>query len=98
MMTRKLTYWVGRSLRVLTLGLGLALASHPLAAMEELTVNGAKAAAQVRAQRARFESEMETYRETVGAEYRGFVKEQLKQAMRDETRLAAIDVRGRSRG
>ena len=97
-MNRKLTHWVGRSLSVLTLGLTAALASHPLAAMEELTVDGAKEAAQVRAQQARFESEMKAYGETVGAEYRGLLKEQLKQAMGSETRLAAIDPRGRSRG
>ena len=97
-MNRKLTHWVGRSLSVLTLGLSLALASGSLAAMEELTVDGAREAAQARAQQARFESEMKAYGETVGAEFRGLVKEQLKQAMRNETRLAAIDARGRSRG
>ena len=69
-----------------------------LAAQEELTVDGAKEAAHVRAQRARFESEMQAYGEAVGVEYRGLLKEQLQQAMRSEARLAAIDLRGRNRG
>ncbi len=97
-MNRKMTNRVGRSLSVLTLGLTLAFASHPLAAQEELTVDGAKEAAHVRAQRARFESEMQAYGEAVGVEYRGLLKEQLQQAMRSEARLAAIDLRGRNRG
>jgi len=94
-MNRELTDRVGRSLRHLALGLTLALASHPLAAMEEVTVNGAKEAAQARAQRVRFESHMEAYAKAVTIEFKSLQKAELERAMLSEARVAMIEARRR---
>lgn len=94
-MNRKLTNRVGRSLRHLVLGLTLVFASHPLAAMEELTVDGAKDAAQTRAHQAHFKSQMEAYAKAVGGEFKGRLKAELERAIRNETRLVTIDARSR---
>lgn len=94
-MNRELTNRVGRSLRHLVLGLTLAFASHPLAAMEELTVDGTKDAAQTRAQQAHFKSQMEAYGKAVGGEFKGRLKAELERTMRIEARLATIDSRSR---
>ena len=94
-MQRELTNRVGRLLRHLVLGLTLAFASHPLAAMEELTVDGAKDAAQTRAHQAHFKSQMEAYAKAVGGEFKGRLKTELERSIRSETRLAALDARTR---
>ena len=94
-MNGELSSRVGRSLRHLVLGLTLAFASHPLAAMEELTVDGTKDAAQTRAQQAHFKSQMEAYGKAVGGEFKGQLKAELAQAIRVEARLATIDSRSR---
>ena len=94
-MNGELSSRVGRSLRHLVLGLTLAFASHPLAAMEELTVDGTKDAAQTRAQQAHFKSQMEAYGKAVGGEFKGQLKAELEQAIRVEARLATIDSRSR---
>ena len=95
-MHRKLTGRFGRRLRQLALCLTLASASLPLAAMEELTVDGTKEAAQKRAQQELFLSQMDAYSRAVGAEFKSLVKAELERAIRNEARLAAVA--GRSRG
>ena len=95
-MHRKLTGRFGRRLRQLALCLTLASSSLPLAAMEELTVDGTKEAAQKRAQQELFLSQMDAYSRAVGAEFKSLVKAELERAIRNEARLAAVA--GRSRG
>ena len=84
-----------RALRALALGAALALASHPLAAMDEVTVNGASEAAQLRAHRALVEADMKAYSETVGSEFKGLVKAELERSMRGDTQLARVETRDR---
>ena len=95
MLDSKLTGRLGRWLRQLALCLTLATASVPLAAMEELTVDGAKEAAQKRAQQELFLSQMEAYSRAVGAEFKSLVKADLERAIRNEPRLAAVGARTR---
>lgn len=92
-MNRKSTSWLRRSLANLALALTLGASSLPLAAMEELTVDGAEQAAQRRAQQELFLSQMEAYSRAVGAEFKSLVKADLERAIHDEPRLAVIDAR-----
>jgi len=90
-MNSKALALIGRALRTLAVGLTLAVASHPLAAMEELTVNGAKEAALARAQQARFESQMQAFIESVGAEFKGALEVELQRSMAPEVVLVAVN-------
>ncbi len=81
------TSWVRRGTALLVLGLGLI--SAPLRAMEEVTVNGAQAAAEVRAQDARFRSDMELFVETVELRFKADLEFDLKRAVAPPLRLAS---------
>ena len=85
----------GRALRVLALGLALALGSRPLSAMEELTVDGSGEAAHRDAQRARFELRMKAYGRAVGEEFRWLLEDELVERVRGQQRLAARGTRSR---
>ena len=76
---------LGTALAILSLG----VISGPLAAMEEVTVDGAQAAASVRAQDARFRSEMTRFVETVELRFKADLAFDLKQSVAPPLRLAA---------
>ena len=83
------------SLQHLILALTLAVGSFPLAAMEELSVDGTKEAAQKRAQQELFRSQMEAYGEAVGSEFKDLLKLELERSIRSEPRLAVAGTRTR---
>lgn len=89
-MFRELTNSVGRLPGYVALSLILTFASQPLAAVEELVVDGAKEAAQIRAYRAFFETQMEVYGKTVSAEFKDLVNAELKNVVSSEAHLAEI--------
>ena len=91
-MNSKATALIGQLLRTLAVGLTLALASHPLAAMEELTVNGATEAALAKAHQARFESQMKAFIESVGVEFKGALEVELQRSMAPEVVLVAVNI------
>ncbi len=68
--------------------LALGLVSAPLAAMEEVTVDGARLAAEARAQDARFKSEMDTFAKTVSRNFKGNLAFDLQQSVMPPLRLA----------
>ena len=67
----------------------LGVISAPLAAMEEVTVNGAQAAAEVRAQDARFRSDMDVFVKTVELRFKADLAFDLKQSVASPLRLAS---------
>jgi hypothetical protein len=77
------------NLGALAVLLGLGVISAPLQAMEEVTVNGADAVAEVRAQDARFRSEMDLYVKTVELRFKADLEFDLKQAVSPPLRLAS---------
>ena len=89
-MFRELTNGVGRLPSCLALGLTLIFASQPLAAVEEIIVDGAKEAAQIRAYQAFFESQMEVYGKTVSVEFKDLVNAELKNLVSSEAYLTVI--------
>ena len=82
---------VTAALVVLGLGVNTALAGEPRQAIEEITVNGAHAAAEYRERQARFAAEMVAYAETVEARYRDRLQGRLTQAINDEIASAAAE-------
>ena len=88
-MNSKVLALIGRALQALAVGFTLVLASHPLAAMEELTVNGAKEAALAKAQQTRFESQMKEFIESVGIEFKGTLEAELRRSIAPEVVLVA---------
>ena len=74
----------------------LGVICAPLQAMEEITVDGAEALAEVRAQDARFRSEMDHYVKTVELRFKADLEFDLKQAVSPRLRLASAlaDKRG----
>jgi len=74
--------------RTLIPALILALMSYPLAAVEVVTVDGTRQAAQVRAQQTRFESQMDAYVKGVGIEFRAALEMDLRQSVKAPMRLA----------
>ena len=80
---------VTAALVVLGLGVNTAQAGEPRQAMEEITVNGAHAAAGYREQQARFAADMVAYAETVEAQYRNRLQTRLEQAVHGD--IAAAD-------
>ena len=90
-MFRELTNGVGRLPGCLALGLTLIFASQPLAAVEEIIVDGAKEAAQIRAYQAFFESQMEVYGKTVSVEFKDLVNAELKNLVSSEAYLTVIN-------
>ncbi|HEY5624157.1 MAG TPA: hypothetical protein VIV14_10385 [Gammaproteobacteria bacterium] len=71
------------------LALLLSVTCAPLLAMEEVTVDGAEAAAEVRAQDARFRSEMDHFVKTVELRFKADLEFDLKQAVAPPLRLAS---------
>jgi len=71
------------------LAFALSVICAPLQAMEEVTVNGAEALAEVRAQDARFRSEMDHYVKTVELRFKADLEFDLKQAVEPPLRLAS---------
>ena len=90
-MFRKLTKSVGRLPGYAALSLTLMFTSQPLIAMEEIIVDGAKEAAQIRAYQAFFESQMEVYGKTVSVEFKDLVNAELKNVVSNEAYLTAIN-------
>ncbi len=79
------------ALVVLGLGANTALAGEPRQALEEITVNGAYAAAEYRDRQARFAEDMVAYAQTVDAQYRDRLQTRLEQAIHDGIVDAAAD-------
>jgi len=90
-MFKELTNSIGRLPGYVVLGLTLIFASQPLAAVEEIIVDGAKEAAQIREYQAFFESQMEVYGKTVSVEFKDLVNAELKNVVSSEARLTAIN-------
>ena len=88
-MTTRRIHPVTAALVVLGLGVNTALAGEPRQAIEEITVNGAHAAAEYRERQARFAAEMVAYAETVEAQYRDRLQGRLTQAINEEIAAAA---------
>jgi hypothetical protein len=63
--------------------------SAPLAAMEEVTADSAQAAAEVRAQEARFRSDMDVFVKTVELRFKADLAFDLKQSVAPPLRLAS---------
>ena len=87
-------------LAVFGIGLNTALAREPslivedirkpIPAIEEVIVNGTDEAAEYRANKARFEAEMEAFARTVRARYRDIVRNRLERSIHS----AALDASG----
>jgi len=69
--------------------IALGVVSAPLAAMEEVTVDGAEAIAEVRAQDARFRSDMDVFVKTVELRFKADLEFDLKQSVAPPLRLAS---------
>ena len=67
----------------------LGVISAPLTAMEEVTVDGAQAAAEVRAQDARFRSDMDVFVKAVELRFKADLAFDLKQSVAPPLRLAS---------
>jgi hypothetical protein len=63
--------------------------SAPLAALEEVTVDGAQAVAEVRAQDARFRSDMDVFVKTVELRFKADLEFDLKQSVAPPLKLAS---------
>jgi hypothetical protein len=86
-------YRLSKSSSFARLGTALAIVSlsaisAPLAAMEEITVNGAQDAASVRVEDARFRSEMNRFVKTVELRFKADLAFDLKQSVTPPLRLA----------
>ncbi len=68
--------------------LALGVVSAPLAAMEEVTVDGGQMAAEARAQDARFRSEMDTFAKKVVLKFKANLAFDLQQSVAPPLRLA----------
>ena len=77
------------SLRTILTVLAVSLISSPLAALEEVSVDGTQAAAQAQAQEARFRAEMETFAKTVALQFKANLAFDLQQAVAPPLRLAS---------
>ena len=75
--------------------LALALVSQPLAALEEIGVDGGHEAGASRAQQAHFRSQMDAYVEAVEVEFRCRLQAELERAVRRDARLATLAARRR---
>ena len=69
--------------------LALGVISAPLAAMEEVTVNGAQAVAEARAQDARFRDDMDLFMKAVELRFKADLAFDLKQSLMPPLRLAS---------
>ena len=67
----------------------LGVISAPLAAMEEVTVNGSPAVAEARAQDARFRNDMNLFVKTVELRFKADLAFDLKQSVAPPLRLAS---------
>jgi len=75
--------------------LTLSVISAPLAAMEEVTVNGAQAVAEARAQDARFRNDMELFMKAVELRFKADLAFDLKQTVAPPLKLASALVNNR---
>ena len=78
-------------LAVLGIGLNTALGGEPSRAVEEIVVNGTNAAAEYRANQARFEAEMAAFAANVEARYRHVLQTRLERLVRQELAGGACD-------
>ena len=69
--------------------LSLGVISAPLAAMEEVTVNGAQAVAEARAQDARFRNDMDLFMKAVELRFKADLAFDLKESLTPPLRLAS---------
>ena len=77
------------SLRTAVAVITFGVISAPLAAMEEITVDGAQAVAEVHAQDARFRSDMDVFVKTVELRFKADLEFDLKQSVAPPLRLAS---------
>lgn len=73
-------------------GLLLGLLSHQAAAMDEIVVSGAVAAARVRASEALFHSQMRAYIRTLSSNLKAALEKDLKKQPRPILQLAASEL------
>ena len=83
------------SLRTVLAVLALGASGAPVAAMEEVTVYGARPALEARAQEAQFRTEMEAFAKTVELNFKASLAFDLKQSVTPPLRLAGTLVRNR---
>ena len=77
-------------LRIALAILGLGVISTPLAAMEEVTVNGAQALAEAHAQEARFRNDMDLFIKAVELRFKADLAFDLKQSVAPPIRVAGV--------
>lgn len=80
---------------ILIAGLVALLASAPLSATEELTVNGSDAAMAAQAERERFRSDMAVYVQAVDSEIKATRDASLRKAVAPALQLASSELRTR---
>ncbi|MCZ6585967.1 MAG: hypothetical protein O6930_08125 [Gammaproteobacteria bacterium] len=83
------------SLRTLLAVVALGVLSAPVAAMEEVTVDGARAVLAADARDARFRSDMEAFTRSVELEFKASLASDLKQSVTPPLRLAGALVHNR---
>ncbi len=90
---RLIASWVRLGTALTVIGVGMI--SAPLRAMEEVTVGGAQAAAEMHAQDARFRSEMDLYVKTVELRFKADLEFDMKGAVAPPLRLASAPASNR---
>ncbi len=83
------------SLRTLLAVLALGFISAPVAAMEEVTVYGARPALEARAQEAQLRADMEAFAKTVELNFKASLAVDLEQSVAPALRLAGTLVHNR---
>ncbi len=83
------------SLRTTLAVLALGILSAPVAAIEEVTVDGAQAVLAADARDARFRADREAFAKTVALEFKANLASDLKQSVAPPMRLAGALVRNR---
>ncbi len=83
------------SLRITLAVLAASVVASPLAAMEEVSVDGTQAVAAARAQDARFRSAMDTLAETVALQFKADLAFDLRQAVAPPMRMASASAHKR---